>query len=304
MKKYGFFILVLLCFLGISQACSSSQESTMETNDLAVQEMDIAEESTFIEENKNDVGKDMQENKIQENVEIPKDERKIIYNAHLQVEVKHLDQSFTDIEAQLEILDGYIVDSMMQGFNSEVERSGHITVRVPQESLHEFMEFVEGKSSNVLESSISGQDVTEEHVDLQSKLKSKIMVEERLLSFIEKAEKTEELLAISNDLAKVQEQIEGIKGRMQYLENKSDLATVTIYLQEKNVSLSGINDDKQNTWEKTKEQLIKSIQLLVMFLSNLFVFLVGNLPIFLLVGMVFLIIYFIYRKRKKKDKAD
>lgn len=57
-----------------------------------------------------------------------------------------------------------------------------------------------------MDSSITGQDVTEEYIDLESRLKSKQAVESRLLSFMEQAEKTEDLLAISKDLAKVQEE--------------------------------------------------------------------------------------------------
>src|SRR5690606_12068557 len=126
----------------------------------------------------------------------------------------------------------------------------YITVRIPQDQFREFIQLVEDGSSKVLESSISGQDVTEEYVDLESRLKSKRVVEERLLAFMEKAEKTEDLLTISNDLAIVQEDIEEVLGRMKYLENRTNLATVTIHIQENNVTLSTINNEELNTWEQ------------------------------------------------------
>lgn len=53
-------------------------------------------------------------------------------------------------------------------------------------------------------------------------------MEKRLISFMEQADKTENLLDISADLADVQEEIEQNTGRMNYLKNKADLATVTI----------------------------------------------------------------------------
>ncbi|NBJ71147.1 MULTISPECIES: DUF4349 domain-containing protein [Clostridia] len=74
-------------------------------------------------------------------------------------------------------------------------------------------------------------------MDLESWLHSKKVVEKRLLAFIEQAAKTEDLLNISADLAKVQEEIEQITGRMNYLQNKADLATVHIEVRENDVSL-------------------------------------------------------------------
>jgi len=102
-----------------------------------------------------------------------------------------------------------------------------------------------------VDSSITGQDVTEEYIDLESRLKSKQAVESRF-SFMEQAEKTEDLLAISKDLAKVQEEIETIKGRMNYLENKADLATVTISIEENKVEVKNLGDSQLKTWEKNK----------------------------------------------------
>lgn len=151
----------------------------------------------------------------------------------------------------------------------------------------------------MLDSNISGEDVTEEYVDLESRLKSKRVVEERLLAFMEEAEKTEDLLKISNDLAKVQEEIDQIVGRMKYLENKSDLATVTIHIEERNVSLTGEED--LNTWERTAEQFKKSLNFLMSFFSGLVVYVVGGFPIIAIMALIGLIIYYIIRKQRKKD---
>ena len=53
-------------------------------------------------------------------------------------------------------------------------------------------------AAEVLERNVTGQDVTEEYVDLESRLKSKRAVEKRLLEFMDDAEKTDDLLKISN----------------------------------------------------------------------------------------------------------
>src|SRR5690625_1979958 len=174
-------------------------------------------------------------------------ERKVIYNAELHIEVKSYQQTLNDIQKQVTNFHGYIVESSMYEEQENGAKIGQITARVPQEKFQDFIKLVEDGSSKVVESSTSGQDVTEEYVDLESRLKSKRIVEDRLLSFMEQAKKTEDLLKISSDLAEVQEEIEAISGRMKYLQNKSDLATITIYIDEKNVKISGTGKDNLNT---------------------------------------------------------
>src|SRR5699024_11926322 len=110
--------------------------------------------------------------------------------------------------------------------------SGQMVVRVPEEHFQTFLTDAEEAAVDVLSREVSGQDVTEEYVDLESRLKSKQVVEERLLEFMDEAEKTEDLLKISDDLSTVQEDIEVIAGKMEYLENHSDYDTVEIIVHE------------------------------------------------------------------------
>ncbi|MFB4169404.1 DUF4349 domain-containing protein [Virgibacillus sp. JSM 102003] len=228
--------------------------------------------------------------------------RKIIYTANLRIEVKRYQKAVNDIQSQVEDRGGYIVESNMHGGSEDGSTNGQLTARIPQEQFREFVQLVEDGSSEVLESSISGQDVTEEYIDLESRLKSKRVVEKRLLSFMEQAKKTEDLLTISDDLAKVQGEIEEITGRMNYLENKADLATVTIHIQEKNVTISSINKEDLNTWEKTKQQFMRSINVLISAFSSLFVFFIGNLPVLIILGAVGLAIFFIIKRSKRSSR--
>lgn len=291
-------------------ASDSNEKSSHSEQDMAVEENmsgepanlgtemsegDTEQQDTDLQEADNKIGKENASGI----------EQKIIYTANLQVEVKEYQEAYNAIESQVEKLKGYIVDSMMYEEEESKSKHGHITARVPQDSFQEFIQLVEDGSSKVLESSTSGQDVTEEYVDLKSRLKSKEVVEKRLLTFMEDAEKTEDLLNISNELADIQEQIEAITGQMKYLENKSDLATVTISMEEKNVSISGTGRDDLNTWEQTKQQFMKSINFLITSLSSLFIFLAGNLPVFLIIGVLILIGYLVFRRnRKHKRNAE
>ncbi|RLL46792.1 DUF4349 domain-containing protein [Oceanobacillus piezotolerans] len=301
MKKRKIMLWLLILSVIVSACSNTGEESSMEANydmENSSEEMEIAEPETPSEEfSEAEESAPAQDNEEQVQQVETNTERKIIYNAHLNVEVKNFESSYTNIQNQVAEFDGYVVESSTFGATEGNPPSGQITARIPQTDFRSFIQLVEDGSSKVIDSSVSGQDVTEEYVDLESRLSSKQVVEKRLLGFMEQAEKTEDLLAISNDLATVQEEIEQIVGRMNYLENKSDLATVTIFLQENNTSLP--SEGELNTWEKTKDQFMKSIHFLITAASAIFVFVVGNILLFLLVGVLVLFTYLFVRRKRK-----
>lgn len=300
-KKYLFFVM-FLCFI-IFSGCNNLSDNSNSNQNMAKEAVDedTTEDNTNIGMQKGD--KQAEEADSETKVD-NKTDRKVIYNADLQIEVQNYEQTFNDLDEEITELDGYIVDSNINEDVEDGSKNGHITARIPQEDFNSFIKTVEEGSSKVLESSTSGEDVTEEYVDLESRLKSKEVVEDRLLTFMEEADKTEDLLKISNDLAEVQEEIEALKGQINYLDDKSDLATVSIYMQEKSVALSGTGEGKLNTWEKTKQQLMKSINFLISAFSGIFIFIVGNLPVFILLGLISFIIYLIIRRMTKNRKES
>jgi hypothetical protein len=238
---------------------------------------------------------------IPENTDAAQLDRKIIYTADMRVEVRDYQESLRHLQSSISEYGGYIVESTMYEQTENSSTSGYVAARIPQEHFDAFIQSVEDDSNKVLESSVSGQDVTEEYIDLESRLNSKEAVEERLLSFLEQAEETEDLLAISDDLGNVQEEIEELTGRMNYLQDKADLATVNIHIQEREVRITGVGEDDLNTWEKTQEQFMKSINFLISAFSGLFVFFAGNLPLILLLGAIGLLVFLMVRKRVNRD---
>ncbi|WP_163527642.1 DUF4349 domain-containing protein [Halobacillus ihumii] len=304
MKNRLYVVLVLSLSVLVSGCSGDSQSSSESGNEAALTtELHPEESGKFApasekKAQQNDVNQEKQAST--EIAKINQSDRKVIYTANLRIEVKDYQQTITSIQSQVAERGGYIVESNMSGESGEGSINGFVTARIPQNKFREFIKVVEEGSSKVHESSISGQDVTEEYVDLESRLKSKQVVEKRLLSFMEQAEKTEDLLKISENLAKVQGEIEDIQGRMNYLQNKTDLATVSIHIQENNVQISGVNSDELNTWDQTKQQFLKSINFLITIFSGLIVFVVGSLPVLIFLGIIGLAVFLIMKRVRKK----
>ncbi|MEK4014093.1 DUF4349 domain-containing protein [Peribacillus sp. FSL M8-0224] len=241
-------------------------------------------------------------NKVQEEAaekEGMTDERKVIHQAQLELKVKNLEKAQMKIENKVSEYGGYVVESNVYREDEELVE-GTITVRVPEAHFQDFLTDSEGEASEVVGRSVTGQDVTEQYVDLKARLKSKRAVEERLLAFMKDAEKTEDLLKISSDLAVVQEEIEQLTGQIKYLENQTSYSTVTITLSQDRIVVPGIDNKELNTWERTKKQLATSANLLLKAGSGIIVFIIGNLPILIILGGAGAVVHWVIKRRGKR----
>ncbi|MFJ7753132.1 DUF4349 domain-containing protein [Peribacillus muralis] len=227
------------------------------------------------------------------------DERKVIHQAQLELKVKNVEKVQRKIEEKAKEYGGYVVESNVYRENEE-KMEGTITVRVPEARFQDFLSVSEGEASKVVGRNVTGQDVTEQYVDLKARLKSKKTVEERLLAFMQEAQKTEDLLKISTDLAAVQEEIEQLTGQMKYIENQTSYSTVTITLSQDGIIVPGIDNEDLNTWERTKKQLATSANILLKAGSGIIVFIIGNLPILVIVGGAGVLVHWAMSRRGKK----
>ncbi|GAE30633.1 DUF4349 domain-containing protein [Halalkalibacter hemicellulosilyticus] len=232
------------------------------------------------------------------------EERMISYQSHMSVEVDSLMESMGHIQERASDYNGYVVESSF--FESETNPYGTMVFRVPEQSFVLFMEDVSDHVRKVNHQEIFAQDVTEEYVDLQSRLSSKEAVEARLLQFLDEAEDTENLLAISKDLANIQEEIERIIGRMQYLENQVSFSSVSIDLKESAVRVGTIQGEEDlNTWEEAKKLFIDTVNFLITSVSAIIVWLIGLSPLLIpLFVLAFVILFRLRRNKEKKETID
>ncbi len=103
-------------------------------------------------------------------------------------------------------------------------------IRVPAEKLDEALETIKADAIEVQSENQSGQDVTSQYVDLESQLKNLEAAEEQLMEIMQKAEKTEDVLNVFNQLTSIRGQIESIKGQMKYFEESAALSAITVRL--------------------------------------------------------------------------
>jgi Domain of unknown function (DUF4349) len=141
-------------------------------------------------------------------------------------------------------LGGFVVSSSAsQGDERRLVR-GSLVVRVPERSYAQAMERLAGLG-RVEGREESGQDVSQELVDLQARARHLQAVERRLLAFLDRAETVAAALAVQSELDDVQLQLEQARGRLRYLEDQVAYATISLDVRERQVAAA---EDDGGPW--------------------------------------------------------
>ena len=143
--------------------------------------------------------------------------------AALELEVEDLETVLDTVRLLTESHNGFVATEKTR------KNSGFITIRLPQRVFHETVAEIE-ELGELQSRDLQGQDVTEEYVDLGSRLVNLENQEQRLLEIMEMGTTVESVLKVENELERVRGSIESIKGRLNYLESRVELATITVYL--------------------------------------------------------------------------
>ena len=231
-------------------------------------------------------------------------ERLIIRNAWLDLVVPDTEAALDEVNELGDELGGYGVESNLNQYQEGLQ--AYVTLRVPAESLDDALERIRALATEVRGERVSGQDVTEDYVDLQSRLRYLEATETRLLEFLEEAEDTEAALAVYENLQQIQADIEQVKGKIQFLEQSAAMATVTLEIipdeLAQPIQVGGWHPE--GTLRNAFQTLIRVLQFLV---DAAIVILVLVIPVLVviaipLVGLFFLIRTIVRRRRARKAK--
>ena len=160
--------------------------------------------------------------------------RMVIKNASLSIVVEEPAVTMELISSLAQNLGGYVVSSnlyrVQMDSGLEIPQAS-ITVRVPAETLDQALDEIKSGAGQVLSENVSGQDVTQEYTDLGSRLKNLERAEEQLVEILEASYETDDVLSVYNRLVDIREQIEVIKGQMQYYEQSAALSSISVNIQ-------------------------------------------------------------------------
>ena len=233
-------------------------------------------------------------------------DRLVIRRAEMEVAVVTPEDAMAELSALANSMGGYVVfsnswsETNPQGITF---RRASITVRVPAERLEEVMAKVRLMSASgkdgIISESVSGEDVTSDYVDSQSRLRNLEAAEAQLTELLDNTTDLDATLKVFNELTRVREEIEVLEGHIKYLEESSALSSLTVsFVAEASVQPIEIAGWKpEGTAKKAVQQLIVTLQAIG---SGLIWFGIYCLPFLIPLGLV---VYFIVKGAKKRKEA-
>jgi hypothetical protein len=157
--------------------------------------------------------------------------RKIVKNADMRLLVEDTDTAIDRMTQVVGDLGGYIISSRVwyqPYYDGENYKYATISMGVPVDQFEKALTRLRGLSIQVLDETASGEDVTDQYVDLQSQLTNLEATRERIKTFLDQATTVDEALRVNQELSEIERQIEEIKGRMNYLSDRSAYSTITV----------------------------------------------------------------------------
>ena len=161
----------------------------------------------------------------QQVAELATQRRIIVYTVDMTLEVADVAASVDTVSALAQQMGGWVVSTS----RAEKHR-GFIAVRVPANRLDEVVGRLRGIAAEVVSEVSSSRDVTDEYVDLTSRLGNLQAAEAALLRLFDRAQTVEEALEVRRTLTDVQGEIEVLKGRIAFLEQTSTFSLVNVTL--------------------------------------------------------------------------
>lgn len=234
----------------------------------------------------------------------PADTRRIIRVADVGLETDSPDDAQKKITALADATGGFVVSSDTQRYKGEdgsESVSTTIVFRVPSTAFESTLEKLRAIGTRVASEKVTGQDVTEEYLDLEARLRTQRAIEEQYLSILKEAKTINDTLAVQQKLGEVRGEIERAEGRRRYLENQTSLSTLTVHLSK---HIEAVDAEGPGFGRSVKRAAHDSVDVAVGIVNGIIRTIGVLLPIFLLLVLpVYLVIRFFVRRRRRLRAA-
>ena len=233
-------------------------------------------------------------------------DRKVIRQASLQLHASDTRATFDEIVRLTESVGGFVANANVFPFEGEdAQPDVSMTLRIPAGQLTSVMTTIKGSVDEVVAESQSAQDVTEQFVDLEARLRNLEALEVELRALLEDVRKQPDadpvkLLTVFNELFSVRGQIEQIQGQINYLSDLTAMATLDVQVSQTPIDIPIV----ASAWapaEAAKDALRSLVTALQGIANWAISFALFTLPVLLLtLGIPATLGFFVYRRIKNR----
>lgn len=210
-------------------------------------------------------------------------DRKVVRNSDISLLVKDVRGTLDQITNHAKTVGGFMVNSSTS--TPEEGGSGSISIRVPSAQLDSTLQFLRGLAVRVVSENISGSDVTDQYTDTEARLLTLTQTKATFEAMLGKATEVDEILKVQQSIFQVQDQIDSLKGQLEYLKNTSESSLVSIYLSTDELALPY---SPSEPWRPAIvfKTAVRSLVMNFRAVANVAIWLGVYLPVILVVGVI------------------
>ncbi len=231
-------------------------------------------------------------------------ERKIVRNADLQLESDEPEAVQQKVTTIAESKGGFVVESQQSSSDVRANRRDTVTmtIRVPAEKFSETLDEIRKTAARVIVETVKSDDVTEEFIDIEARLKAKKALEAQFLEIMKRANTVADALDVQSQISDVRAEIEKIEGRLRFLQNQTSLSTIKVRVQ----TPAAFANSSKGFFYQLGDSVGKGVDAALSFVLGLVTLVIALLPFFILIvlPMYLLIRYLVKRASKKKTTAQ
>lgn len=311
-------VLSLIMVLVVSGCGSSNKESSWEATSTETATSDYAEESkmeeavdvelTFDEDGSAIYsGQGLNTLGTSNSAEESLANRKIIKTGYLYMETLEFEQTVADIKRIMNQYGGYTSFSEIEGgtalYDEHKSRFATYVLKIPAENFDAVFDGLFGVG-NVLSANDSVEDVTSTFTDIEARIKTLTIQEERLLSILERSEDLETIVELEYALQDVRYEIERHTSSLRNLEDRVRFSTIEIRVQEV-YEVTIIEQPPVTLGERITHGLNETFTEIKETAENIIVFLIVEFPTVIILGIIiYVFVHFIRKGQKKNLSSD
>lgn len=202
--------------------------------------------------------------------------KKIIRDGRMELKVRSLDTARGQADSLVTRLGGYYASESLSNYG--LETSLHLRIRIPAAAFDALVEGLTNSGGEVVFKNIDLRDVTDQFIDLESRLHTKRQYLARYRELLKQARSVSEILEIEAQIRQLEEELDSTAGRLKYLADQVDLSTLNLTLTHKK-PYSFTPEERGKFTEKLKQSLINGWYSSV----DLFLLILGIWPLWVII---------------------
>ena len=227
------------------------------------------------------------------------DDRKMAITANYTIESLEFNNAVSALEAAVTQAGGYVGSSQITPSSEKRQGSAKYVIRIPVANTDAFSKALNG-IGNIISRSMTTNDVTLTYTDISARIATLEAQETRVRALMGNASSTSELLTLEKRLTEISSELTSLKNQLATLENKVNYSTFNITLKDV-TEYSAPEEEETGFFKELGQNFVSAFELFGAILSVLLMIVVYLLPFALTAGIILGLIYFLRRRKAKKQ---